>query len=134
MAVSDPISDLFTCMRNANLKKKDSLEVFYSSVKENILRIMEEEGFIKSFKKVVVDNKNKIQIFLKFADNKLKSRVITDLVRVSKPGLRVYRKVSKIKKVKSGIGIAIISTSKGLLTDREARKLNLGGEIIGYIW
>jgi len=134
MAVSDPISDLFTCIRNANLKRKDSLEVFSSNIKEKILTILEKEGFIRSFKKVVVDKKTKFQIFLKYADDKLKSRVITGITRISKPGLRIYKKISKINKVRAGIGIAIISTSKGLVTDKEARKLNIGGEIIGYIW
>ncbi len=134
MAVSDPISDLFTCIRNANMKKKDSLEVFASNFKENILNILMKEGYIKAFKKVVVNNKNKFQIFLKYTDDKFKTRVITGLKKISKPGLRVHKKVSKLEKVRSGIGIALVSTSQGLLTDREARKLNVGGEVIGYIW
>lgn len=132
MSVSDPIADMFTCIRNASMKKKEVLAVPASKIKENILEILYKEGYIKSYKKIEIDAKKTFQIFLKYSVNK--DRVITNIERISKPGLRIYRNIDDIKKVRSGIGIALVSTSKGLMTDKEARKLRVGGEIIGYIW
>ncbi len=132
MSVTDPIADMFTSIRNANMKKKEFLEVPVSKIKENILQILYTEGYIKSYKKLEIDSKKVFQVYLKYSQSK--ERVITNIKRVSKPGLRIYRSIERIKKVRAGIGLALVSTSKGLMTDKEARNLKVGGEIIGYIW
>ena len=129
--VTDPIADMLTRIRNANQMRYKEVEVPASKIKIEIARILKEEGFISDYKV----KKNNIQdilvLNLKYSG---KERVITGLKRISKPGLRVYAKADEIPTVLSGLGIAIISTSKGMMTDRDARKASLGGEVLAYIW
>ena len=129
--VTDPIADMLTRIRNANQMRYKEVEVPASKIKSEIARILKEEGFISDYKV----KKNNIQdilvLNLKYSG---KERVITGLKRISKPGLRVYAKADEIPTVLSGLGIAIISTSKGMMTDRDARKASLGGEVLAYIW
>lgn len=130
--ITDPIADMLTRIRNANNVKHKSVEIPASNTKKKLAEILLNEGFIKSYN-VTEDNKQGIvKIELKYgADNK---KVITGLKRISKPGLRVYARNSEIPKVLGGLGIAIISTSQGMITDKEARKLGIGGEVICYVW
>lgn len=133
MSCTDPIADMFTCIRNANIKYFEKLDVPASNLKENILEILKKEGFIKNYKKIDSENKQGLlRIFLKYGPNK--EKLINGIKRISTPGLRIYKGLENIPKVRSGMGIAIISTPHGLLTDREARYKKVGGEIIGYIW
>jgi len=134
MAITDPIADMFTCIRNANMKKKNKVIMYFSKMKQSILDILLQEGYIKEYKKIEKDNKLYLEIFLKYYNDKLKLGVINNIQKVSKPGLRIYKSIKNISKVKSGMGIVLLSTSKGVITDKDARKLNVGGEIIGYIW
>ena len=129
--VTDTIADMLTRIRNANQMRYEEVTVPASNIKKEIARILKEEGFIKDYKIVSDDAQGTIVLTLKY--NK-KERVITGLKRISKPGLRVYAKNDEIPKVLNGLGIAIISTSKGIMTDKEARKENLGGEVLAYIW
>jgi len=133
MPVSDPISDLLTRIRNANRANHDSLEVESSKIKTEIVRILQEEGYIKSYEIVTAPVQDKIKVTLKYGARN-RERVITDLKRVSKPGLRVYVSRDKMPRVLRGLGIAILSTSQGLMTDRQARKLGIGGEVLAYVW
>ena len=130
--VTDPIADMLTRIRNANQMRFKEVEVPASKVKIEIARILKEEGFIIDYK----IKKNTIQdilvLLLKYGENK--ERVITGLKRISQPGLRVYAKADEVPKVLNGLGIAIISTSKGIMTDKESRKQNIGGEVLAYIW
>lgn len=129
--VTDPIADMLTRIRNANQMRYKEVEVPSSKMKNEIARILKSEGFIVDYKV----KKNNIQdilvLSLKYVD---KERVITGLKRISKPGLRVYVKAEEVPSVLSGLGIAIISTSKGVMTDKEARKNSLGGEVLAYVW
>ena len=129
--VTDPIADMLTRVRNANQMRYKEVEVPASKMKNEIARILKAEGFIVDYKV----KKNNIQdilvLSLKYVD---KERVITGLKRISKPGLRVYVKAEEVPSVLNGLGIAIISTSKGVMTDKEARKNSLGGEVLAYIW
>ena len=131
MVVTDPIADMLTRIRNANAMRYKEVEVPASKMKIEIARILKEEGFISDYK----IKKNNIQdilvLYLKYSG---KESVITGLKRISKPGLRVYAKAEEIPTVLSGLGIAIISTSKGLMTDKNARKASLGGEVLAYVW
>ena len=129
--VTDTIADMLTRIRNANAMRYNEVSVPASKLKIELARILKEEGFIKNYKVVKDDTQGSIIITLKYVN---KERVITGLKRISKPGLRVYAKSSEIPKVLNGLGIAIISTSKGIMTDKEARKQNLGGEVLAYIW
>ena len=129
--VTDTIADMLTRIRNANAMRSNEVSVPASNLKIELARILKEEGFIKGYKVVKDDAQGSILITLKYVN---KERVITGLKRISKPGLRVYAKSSEIPKVLNGLGIAIISTSKGIMTDKEARKQNLGGEVLAYIW
>lgn len=129
--VTDTIADMLTRIRNANQMRYEEVTVPASNVKKEITKILKEEGFIKDYKIVSDDAQGTIVLTLKY--NK-KERVITGLKRISKPGLRVYAKNDEIPKVLNGLGIAIISTSKGIMTDKEARKQNIGGEVLAYIW
>ena len=129
--VSDTIADMLTRIRNANQMRYEEVKVPASNIKKEIARILKEEGFIKDYKIVSDDAQGTIVLTLKY--NK-KERVITGLKRISKPGLRVYAKNDNIPKVVNGLGIAIISTSKGIMTDKQARKENIGGEVLAYIW
>ena len=130
--VTDPIADMLTRIRNANQMRYKEVEVPASKMKNEIARILKSEGFIVDYKV----KKNNIQdilvLSLKYSDNK--ERVITGLKRISKPGLRVYVKAEEVPKVLNGLGISIISTSKGVMTDKEARRQSLGGEVLAYIW
>ena len=132
--VSDTIADMLTRIRNANQMRYEEVSVPSSKIKTEIARILKEEGFIKDYK--INSEENKVQstivITLKYTDKK--ERVITGLKRISKPGLRVYAKNDEVPKVLNGLGIAIISTSKGIMTDKQARKENIGGEVLAYIW
>lgn len=132
MQITDSIADMLTRIRNANSAKHDTVKVPTSNMKKAIAQILVDEGYIKSFK-VEEDGKQGImEIALKYGPNK--SQVITGLRRVSKPGLRIYTDVENMPKVMKGIGIAILSTSKGIMTDKDARKANVGGEVLAFIW
>ncbi|HDH63239.1 MAG TPA: 30S ribosomal protein S8 [Firmicutes bacterium] len=130
--MTDPIADLITRIRNANMVYKESTEVPYSRIKRNIVQILKDEGYISDYEVIEKDNKRTIKIYLKYGKNK--ERVIMGIKRVSKPGRRIYVGKDKVPKVLNGIGIAIISTSKGLVTDRVARKIGQGGEVLLYVW
>ncbi len=132
MSVSDPIADMLTRIRNANQMRYKEVEVPTSTIKEQIARILKEEGFISGYKIKKNNIQNMIILNLKYGDNK--ERVITGLKRISKPGLRVYAKANELPKVLNGLGIAIVSTSKGVMTDKKAREASLGGEVLAYIW
>ena len=126
--MTDPIADMLTRIRNKNQNRDKLVSMPTSKMKEQIANILKEEGFIEEFK---VEDKT-LTLTLKYANNK--ERVITGLKRISKPGLRVYAKANEIPTVLNGLGIAIISTPNGVITDKEARKNNVGGEVIAYIW
>lgn len=129
--INDSISDMIVRIKNANARKHPTVSMPHSKLKMKILAIIKNEGYITKFDEVVLDNnKKEIVVTLKYKGNE---RVITDIKRISKPGLRVYVPVDQVPTVQSGFGIAIISTSKGLLTDKEARKENVGGEVIAYV-
>ena len=130
--VTDTIADMLTRIRNANSMGYEEVEVPASKLKVELARILKEEGFIKEYKVVSEDVQKNILLTLKYGNKK--EKVITGLRRISKPGLRVYVKSDEVPKVLNGLGIAIISTSKGIMTDKEARKLNLGGEVLAYVW
>ena len=132
MQITDTIADLLTRIRNAISAKHETVEVPASNMKKDIVQILFDEGYISKF--VVSDDGKQgiIKIFLKYTENK--KSAITGLKRVSKPGLRIYSSVEDMPKVMKGLGVAIISTSKGLKTDKEARKEGLGGEVIAYVW
>ena len=130
--VTDTIADMLTRIRNANSMGYEEVTVPASKLKVELARILKEEGFIKEYK-VVSENVGKnILLTLKYGNKK--EKVITGLKRISKPGLRVYVRSDEVPKVLNGLGIAIISTSKGIMTDKEARKLNIGGEVLAYVW
>ena len=130
--VTDTIADMLTRIRNANALRYTEVKVPASNLKLELARILKEEGFINDYKVVKDDAQGVIELTLKYGEKK--ERVITGLKRISKPGLRVYAKKEEVPKVLNGLGIAIISTSKGIMTDKEARKQNLGGEVLAYIW
>ena len=132
MVVTDPIADMLTRIRNANQMRYKEVEVPASKMKSEIARILKEEGFIADYKVKKNNVQNIIVLSLKYGEKK--ERVITGLKRISKPGLRIYVNKDELPKVLNGLGIAIISTSEGLLTDKEARQKNVGGEVIAYVW
>ncbi|MBQ9181490.1 MAG: 30S ribosomal protein S8 [Bacilli bacterium] len=129
---NDPIADMLTRIRNANQMRYKEVEVPASNIKIEIAKILKAEGFIEDYKIKKNPVQNIIVLILKYGDKK--ERVITGLKRISKPGLRVYAKSSEVPRVLNGLGIAIISTSKGIMTDKDARKNSLGGEVLAYIW
>ena len=129
--VTDPIADMLTRISNAKQMRYKEVEVPASKIKVEIARILKEQGFISNYKVSKDSIQNAITLELKYVQ---KERVITGLKRISKPGLRVYASAQDIPRVLNGLGIAIISTSKGLMTDKEARTQNLGGEVLAYIW
>lgn len=132
MGMTDPIADYLTRIRNANMARHDSVEVPASNMKKSISEILKREGFIRDYE-VADDNKQgMIKIFLKYGPNG--ERVISGLRRISKPGLRNYVKAEDLPKVLNGLGIAIVSTSAGVITDKEAREKNVGGEVLAYVW
>ncbi len=130
--VTDTIADMLTRIRNANQMRYTEVKVPASKLKLELARILKEEGFIKDYKLLDENVQGMILLTLKYGENK--QRVITGLKRISKPGLRVYAKAEEVPRVLNGLGIAIISTSKGIMTDKEARRQNLGGEVLAYIW
>ncbi|MDK0927927.1 30S ribosomal protein S8 [Clostridium perfringens] len=132
MVMTDPIADLLTRVRNANSVRHEVVEVPSSSVKKAIVNILLQEGYLKGVEEYNDGVVPMMRLTLKYGANN--ERVITGLKRISKPGLRVYCKKDEVPRVLNGLGIALISTSKGLLVDREARKLGLGGEVICYVW
>lgn len=132
MGMTDPVADLLTRIRNANTVHHEVVEVPSSKMKKSIVDIMLNEGYLKNIEEFNDGSVPMLRLSMKYANNKQK--VITGLKRISKPGLRVYTSNEEIPQVLSGLGIAIISTSKGIMTDREARKANVGGEVICYIW
>lgn len=132
MQITDTIADMLTRIRNANSAKHPTVDVPASNMKKQIAQILVDEGYIKSFRVIDDDKQGVIRITLKYTENK--SQAITGLRRVSKPGLRIYSNSKDMPKVMKGLGIAIVSTSKGIMTDREARKNNVGGEVLAFVW
>ena len=130
--MTDPIADMLTRIRNANQNRAKTVSMPSSKMKEEIAKILKDEGFVEEFSIEENDVQNTLTLTLKYGQKK--ERVITGLKRVSKPGLRVYSKAEDLPKVLNGLGIALISTSKGIKTDKEARKNNVGGEVIAYVW
>ncbi|WP_213421541.1 30S ribosomal protein S8 [Bhargavaea massiliensis] len=132
MTMSDPIADMLTRIRNANMVRHEKLEVPASNMKKEIAEILKREGFVRDVEYIEDDKQGIIRIFLKYGQDN--ERVITGLKRISKPGLRVYAKTSEIPKVLNGLGIALVSTSHGVITDKEARAKKVGGEVVAYVW
>lgn len=132
MVMTDPIADMLTRIRNANSVYHDKVEIPGSKLKESLAALLKDEGFIKDFEVIADDKQNMIRVALKYGSNR--EKVISGLKRISKPGLRVYAKKDQLPRVLGGLGIAIISTSKGLMTDKNARKDGLGGEVLAYVW
>lgn len=132
MSVTDPIADLLTRIRNANQMRYNEVVVPKSNVKLEIVKILKDEGYIADYKVIKEEVQDNIVITLKYGKNK--ERVISGLKRISKPGLRVYAKAEEVPTVLNGLGISIVSTSKGIMTGKEARKENLGGEVLAYVW
>ena len=132
MQITDSIADMLTRIRNANAAKHDTVKVPASNMKKAIAQILVDEGYIKGYKVEDDGKQGMIEIALKYGPNK--SQVMTGLRRVSKPGLRIYTNCEDMPKVMKGIGIAILSTSKGVMTDKDARKANVGGEVLAFIW
>ncbi len=130
--MTDPIADMLTRIRNANMVRHEKLEFPASNLKKEIADILKREGFIRDYEYVEDNKQGVLRIFLKYGAND--ERVITGLKRISKPGLRVYAKADELPKVLNGLGIAIVSTSKGVLSDKEARSQAIGGEVLAYIW
>ena len=133
MTMSDPIADMLTRIRNANTAKHDTVDVPASKMKLSIAEILLKEGYIKGYEVVEVNGFNNIHITLKYGKDK-NVKIISGLKRISKPGLRVYASNENLPKVLGGLGVAIISTNKGVITDKEARKLNVGGEVLAFVW
>ena len=132
MVMTDPIADMLTRIRNANQMKHKTVDVPASKLKMEILNVLKQEGYITDFERIDDGVQGTLRISLKYLVND--ERVVRGLKKISKPGLRVYAKTDDLPKVLNGLGIAIISTSKGLMTDREARKNKIGGEVIAYVW
>ena len=133
MMTSDPIADMLTRIRNANTAKHDTVDVPCSKMKVSIAQILLKEGYIKKFDMIDVDGISMIHITLKYGADK-NEKIITGLKRISKPGLRVYASKEELPRVLGGLGIAIVSTNKGVMTDKEARKENVGGEVLAFVW
>ena len=131
--MTDPIADMLTRIRNANTAKHDTVDVPSSKMKLAIAKILLDEGYIKSYELVENGNFNDIRITLKYGASK-NEKIISGLQRISKPGLRVYANQEELPKVLGGLGVAIISTNKGVITDKEARKLGVGGEVLCFVW
>ena len=133
MVMTDPIADMLTRIRNANKMRHATVDIPASKAKKDVLTVLVNEGFIVGYDEVKLENNQSVlKVTLKYTDTK--ERVIKGLKRVSKPGLRVYAQVDELPKVLNGLGIAIISTSQGVMTDRDARKANIGGEVLAYVW
>ena len=132
MNITDPIADMLTRIRNASNSKFKTVDVPASNVKRAIADILYKEGYIRGYEEIKDDAQGTIRITLKYDEKGVK--VISGLKRISKPGLRVYASKEELPKVLNGLGIALVSTSKGIMTDKEARKENLGGEVLAYVW
>jgi small subunit ribosomal protein S8 len=132
MVMTDPIADMLTRIRNANMVRHEKLEFPASKIKKEIAEILKREGFVRDVEYVEDNKQGIIRIFLKYGANN--ERVITGLKRISKPGLRVYAKADEVPRVLNGLGIAIVSTSQGVLSDKEARAKQAGGEVLAYVW
>ena len=132
MQITDVVADMLTRIRNANSAKHESVEIPASNLKKAIAQILLDEGFIKAYDIIDDGKQGIIKVTLKYGENK--QRIIQGLRRVSKPGLRIYAASADLPRVKNGLGIAIISTSKGLMTDKVARKQNIGGEVLAFVW
>lgn len=132
MSQTDPIGDMLTVIRNANRVKKEKVDIPASKLKMEVIKIFKNEGFIKNFKLIEENRKSYIRVYLKY--NTSGESAIHDLQRASKPGLRIYRKKHELPRVYNGFGTSIISTSKGVLTERKAKEQNIGGEVLCYIW
>ena len=132
MQITDPIADLLTRIRNASAAKHDSVEIPASNMKKAIVQILVDEGYVKSYTVAEDGKQGMIKVVLKYGEGK--TPVIKGLRRVSKPGLRIYSNAEYMPMVFLGLGVAIVSTSKGVMTDRQARKENIGGEVLAFIW
>ncbi|MBP0954511.1 MAG: 30S ribosomal protein S8 [Oscillospiraceae bacterium] len=132
MQITDSIADLLTRIRNANTAKHPTVDIPASNMKKAIVQILVDEGYIKNYQMIDDGKQGVIRVTLKYGQNK--SQVITGLRRVSKPGLRIYSSCADMPKVMKGLGIAIVSTPKGVMTDKKARELNVGGEVLAFVW
>lgn len=132
MTMTDPVADMLTRIRNANTAGHSSVEIPASKMKKNIAEILVKEGYIKSYELIEDDKQGIIKVQMKYGADKQK--VISGIKKISKPGLKVYAKSNDVPKVLGGLGVAIISTSNGLITDKEARSLGVGGEVVCYVW
>jgi len=132
MVMTDPIADMLTRIRNANQMRHETVEMPSSKIKKEIAEVLKREGFIRDAEYIEDNKQGILRLSLKYSKDAV--RVVTGLKRISKPGLRVYVQSSEVPRVLNGLGIAIISTSKGILTDKEARKEQIGGEVIAYVW
>lgn len=132
MTMTDPIADMLTRIRNANMARHEKLELPASNVKKEIARILKDEGFVRDVEFIDDNKQGIIRVFLKYGPDS--EPVITGLKRISKPGLRVYAKGSEVPRVLGGLGIAILSTSQGVVTDKTARQAQVGGEVLAYVW
>ena len=130
--MTDPIADMLTRIRNANLVYHESVDIPASNLKKELARILKQEGFIRDYRVIDDGKQGVVRIYLKYGANK--QRVISGLKRISKPGRRVYARRDEIPRVLGGLGVAVLSTSRGIMTDKEARKLGVGGEVICYVW
>ena len=133
MTMSDPIADMLTRIRNANTAKHDTVDIPYSKIKFSIAQILLDEGYVKNVDLVDNGNFKDIRVTLKYGADK-NDKIITGLKRISKPGLRVYANKDQVPKVLDGLGIAILSTNQGVVTDKKARELQVGGEVLAFIW
>ena len=132
MQITDVVADMLTRIRNANTAKHETVEIPASNLKKAIAQILLDEGYVKAYDVIDDGKQGIIKVALKYGENK--QRIIQGLRRVSKPGLRIYAASQDLPKVKNGLGVAIISTSKGIMTDKEARKQNIGGEVLAFVW
>ncbi len=132
MQMTDVVADMLTRIRNANSEKHETVDIPASNLKKAIAQILLDEGFIKDYKVTDDDKQGVITVTLKYGEGK--TRIIEGLRRVSKPGLKIYAACKDIPKVRNGLGIAILSTSKGIMTDKQARKENIGGEVLAFVW
>jgi small subunit ribosomal protein S8 len=132
MVMTDPIADMLTRIRNANMVKHEKLELPASKMKKEIADILKREGFVRDYEFIEDSKQGLLRVFLKYGANE--ERVITGIKRISKPGLRVYAKADEVPRVLNGLGIAIVSTSRGVLSDKEARTQAVGGEVLAYVW
>src|SRR5690606_4112096 len=132
LVMTDPIADMLTRIRNASMVYHDSVDVPASNMKKELARILKEEGFIRDYRVIDDGKQGIVRLYLKYGANK--QRVISGLKRISKPGRRVYARRDQVPRVLGGLGIAVLSTSKGLMTDKEARKQGVGGEVVCYVW